>query len=340
MNNHSDSADPTPILDLLVAYRRSKAMFAGVKLGVFDELANGPKTASELASSLPTSPVAVTRLLDALVGLQLLQRAGESYQNSAAASAYLTTQSPQRMTGYINYSNRSGWKLWGNLEDSVIEGSHRWTQTFDDDKPIFTHFYHDEESKREFLMGMHGFGLISSPHVVAAFDLSRFKTIADLGGATGHLAVAACRLYPHMEGIVLDLPEVTPFTREMVASTDVASRVTVADGDFFETELPQADLFALGRIIHDWSEEKSLKLLRKIHAALPLGGGLLLAEKMINPERNGPEWALLQDLNMLVCTEGRERTLEEYRLLLQSAGFQTVQGQVTESPADAILAVK
>ena len=111
-------------------------------------------------------------------------------------AAYLCKQSPSRMTGYINYSNAILWKLWGNLEDAIREGTNRWQQTFGWDGPIFSNFFRTEEAMREFLMGMHGYGLISSPHVVAAFDLSRFRRLVDLGGATGHLAIAACQRYP------------------------------------------------------------------------------------------------------------------------------------------------
>src|SRR5436189_247014 len=87
------------------------------------------------------------------------------------------------------------WQLWAHLDDAVREGTHRWKQTFGLDGPIFSHFFRTDDDRREFLMGMHGQGLLSSPHVVAAFDLGRFRRLVDLGGATGHLVVAACQRY-------------------------------------------------------------------------------------------------------------------------------------------------
>ena len=189
-------------------------------------------------------------------------------------------------------------------------------------------------------MGMHGFGMITSPHIVNAFDLSRFQVMADLGGATGHLAIAACQRYSHMQGIVFDLPHALDLANSMVAQSRVSDRMKVIGGDFFQDALPQADLYALGRIIHDWSEPKIRTLLARIHAALPPGGGLLIGEKILWDDRSGPRWALMQSLNMIVCTEGRERTLSEYATLLQEAGFSTVEGFRTSVPLDAILAVK
>ena len=189
-------------------------------------------------------------------------------------------------------------------------------------------------------MGMHGFGMITSPHVVNAFDLSRFEVMADLGGATGHLAIAACQRYSHLRGIVFDLPHALELANTMVAQSRVSDRMEVIGGDFFQDNLPKADLYALGRIVHDWSEPKIRTLLARIHDALPTGGGLLIGEKILWEDRTGPRWALMQSLNMIVCTEGRERTLSEYAALLKEAGFRTVEGFRTSVPLDAILASK
>jgi acetylserotonin N-methyltransferase len=232
------------------------------------------------------------------------------------------------------------WKLWANLEGAVREGGHRWKQTFGWEQPIFSSFFHDEQARREFLMGMHGYGLLSSPKVVAAFDLGRFRRLVDLGGATGHLAVAACRHYPELRAVVFDLPDAVPLAREVVGAAPEAGRIEVVAGDFFSDPLPPGDLYALGRILHDWTEEKILRLLSRIHDALPSGGALLIAEKVLEEDRSGPRWALMQHLNMLVCTEGKERTLSEYEGLLRRVGFTEVRGRRTDSPLDAVLALK
>lgn len=334
------AADPTAILDLLVAFRKSKAMFAAVSLGVFDALEAGPKAAAALADELRAHPDALARLLDACVGLGLLTHDADRYATTPAASTYLTAASPRRLTGYLTFTNDVLWKLWGHLEDSVRTGGPGWKAAFGWDGPVFANIFHTDALRREFLMGMHGYGLISSPEVVAAFDLSRFTRLVDLGGATGHLAVAACRRYPGLRAVVLDLPEVVPLARELVAGTDVAGRVEVAAGDFFADPLPPADLYALGRVLHDWSEEKIATLLRKVYDALPAGGGVLVAEKLLADDRAGPPWAQMQDLNMLLVTEGRERTLGEYAELLRAAGFADVDGRRTAAPVDAVLGVK
>jgi acetylserotonin N-methyltransferase len=333
-------ADPSIVLDLILAFRRSKIMFAAVSLGIFDALVDGSKDLQALAVQLHANPDALERLLNACVGLRLLERNDRGYSNSPVAAAYLCKDSPARMTGYINFSNDFTWKLWTYLEDAVREGSNRWKQAFDWDGPIFAHFFRSEEAKREFLMGMHGYGLISSPHVVDAFNLSIYHHLIDLGGATGHLAIAACRRYPSLRATVFDLPAAVPLAREIVAGSLFADRIDIVAGDFFTDPLPDGDLYAVGRILHDWSEDKIHKLLARIVDRLPANGALLIAEKLLAEDKVGPDIAQMQDLNMLTCTEGKERTLSEYEHLLKKAGFREVRGCRTTSPLDAVLGTK
>ena len=332
--------DPALVLDCIQAFRRSKAMFAGVDLGLFDALAERPRTLPEIAKKLSLSEDGAERLLDALVGIGFLRREGDAYVNAEVANRYLTSTSPDRMTGYLKYSNGPGWKLWTDLEGAVREGSHRWKAVYGWDGPIFSHFFKDEEAKREFLMGMHGFGRISSPAVAAAVDLSPFTKLVDLGGATGHFVMAACERYGHLRGVVFDLPEATGLAREMVRESPAADRIEIVGGDFFVDDLAQGDVYALGRIVHDWSVPKIEKLLSRIFDALPPGGAILIVEKVLDDDKSGPPWAQMQNLNMLVCTEGKERNFAEYDALLRAAGFENAKLYRTDSPADGILARK
>ncbi len=314
-------SDPAPILELIDAFRRSKTMFTAVSLGVFD--GERPQGA------------AMDRLLDACVGLGLLMRQGDEYINTPLADEYLRRSSPRTLSGYIRYSNDALYRLWEHLDDAVLEGTNRWKQTFGSDGGVFTHLFRTPEAQRDFLMGMHGFGMISSPAVIAAFDLSRFTSLVDLGGATGHLALAARDRYPSMKATLFDLPSVIEMARE-----HVGDRVSLVAGDFFIDPLPMADLYSAGRILHDWTETKIVALLARIYAVLPEGGALLIAEKLLKEDRSGAVATHMQSLNMLICTEGRERTLGEYTELLHGAGFREVSGRMTSAPLDAVLAIK
>lgn len=329
--------DATRVNNLIEAFRWSKTMFTAASLGIFDLL---PATAGSLARTLRLNHDALERLLDGNVGLGLLEKRGEAYYNQPVADVYLRKDSPHSLIGYVLYSDRALYPMWGHLEDAVREGTNRWQQTFGTPGPIFDHFFSTEENMRTFIMGMHGFGVLSSPAVVRAFDLSRFHRLVDLGGATGHLAIAACEAHPALQSVVLDLERVIPVTREIVAQSPAQDRIACIAGDFFHDDLPSGDLYALGRILHDWNEAKIELLLRRICASLPKGGALLIAERILEEDKSGPMNALMQSLGMLICTEGKERTLEEYRTLLVDAGFTRVEGKRTGRALDAMLAIK
>jgi acetylserotonin O-methyltransferase len=332
-------------------------MFAAVKLGVFDALSSGPLPLKAITKVVKykdrdnPEPVSVNedaleRLLDACVGLELLDykegkyNEGE-YRNSTVAATYLCANSPFRITGYINYSNDAFWYLWGNLEKAIRDNKHQWAETFKTTGPVFDSFYRTPEDMKEFLMGMHGYGLITSPRFVEAFSLSSFKRLVDLGGGTGHLAIAACRKYPELQATVFELPKAASIALEVIGEAkDVAKRIKVETGDFFKDKLPKADLYALARIIHDWPEKEVEKLLRKVFDAIEDGGAILIGEKILNENKRGPYWAQMQHLNMLAVADGRERTFDEYQKLLQAAGFISVAAAFTDGPLDFIRADK
>jgi acetylserotonin N-methyltransferase len=332
--------DAQPVLHLIEAFRASKAMFIAVSLGLFDRLEASPASAAELAQEKCCDAEGLERLLNTCVALGLLACSGDRYQNLPVASRYLRAASPDTLAGYILYSDRVLYPLWSRLEDAVREGTHRWEQVFGGKAGVFEQLFATEDARRTFIQGMHGKGLLSSPAVVAAFNLSSFHHICDLGGATGHLAIAACRRYRSLRGTIFDLPAVVPEAEAWIEAAGLAGRVSVHSGDFFTDPLPQADLYALGQILHDWSDSKVAALLERIHRSLPISGALLIAEKILHPLKDGPLSAHLQDLNMLVVTEGRERTAAEYEDLCRRAGFRGFQACSTGRPLDAMLAVK
>ena len=323
---------PHIVPDLIEAFRRSKTMFAALELGVFEAT---PTTAAAFAARAGADGRAVELLLDACVALGLLTKADGVYGNTEEAERYLKRDSPDTLAGYTLYSSNVLWKLWDHLPDAVREGTHRWPQAFGMQGPIFSHFFKTDEAMRTFLTGLHGFGMLSSPQAIAAHDLSGVRHFVDLGGGTGHLALAFLDRYPGARATVFDLPQVVPLRRAITGG-----RVATMAGDFFADTLPEADCYAVARILHDWSEPKIHALLAKIYAALPEGGLLLICEMLVNEARTGPTRALMQSLNMLTCTEGQERTAAEYDALCKAAGFRETRAVVTGAPVDAVLAVK
>ena len=335
-----NDANAAPILDLIEAFRRSKTMFCAVKLGLFDLLRERPQLSAEIARELSADADAVSRLCFACVGLGLMEEASGIFRNTAAAAEFLCRDGGSSMVGYILYSNDVLFQMWDHLEDAIREGTHRWNQSFGFSGPLFDSFFPTDDAMRTFIMGMHGFGVLSSPTVAAAFDLKRFRTVADLGGATGHLTIAICERNTEMRGVVFDFPRVLRVAEEQIALSSARDRIQCVPGDFFRDPLPAADLYVMGRILHDWTEAKVKELVQKAYDALPSGGGLLLAEKLLDDDLHGPVPAQMQSLNMLICTEGKERSAAEYRAILSGAGFVGIEAVRTGKPVDAVLGIK
>ncbi|XP_036397215.1 acetylserotonin O-methyltransferase [Megalops cyprinoides] len=346
MSSENNVDYPRKILDYVEGFLVSKTLFASCELGVYDLLlASGqPLSAAEVARGLGTSEDGMERLLSACVGLQLLTaQAGDDkvlYSNTEMSKMYLTKSSPRSLFHSIQYNSKTIYLCWHYLTDAVREGKNQYEKAFGvSSKDLFEALYRSDEEMVKFMQLMNSIWNICGKDVVTAFDLSPFKTIYDLGGCSGALAKQCTSAYPESTVTIFDLPKVVCTAKEHFMSAD-EGRVFFHKGDFFKDSLPEADLYILARILHDWTDARSLELLTKVHRSCKPGGGVLLVEALLNEDNSGPLTAQLYSLNMLVQTEGRERKASEYTALLTTAGFANIQVQRTGKIYDAILARK
>ncbi|XP_051492560.1 probable bifunctional dTTP/UTP pyrophosphatase/methyltransferase protein isoform X2 [Apus apus] len=345
---------PSKILELLDGFRASKALFVASKLKMFDHLKDkGPLKAVDIANEVGTSLCGTERLLDACAALGLLEKTPEGYSNTDSANIYLTSDGECSLHGYIIHSNDHLWPLFTNLESAVREGSRQNHRAFGkkaedlfkalkcwSNHRIYWDYYHSQEVTQRFMAAMHSIAHLTARDVATAFDLSQFKSACDLGGCTGALAHELVQIYPNLKVTVFDLPEVIANTSYFEPSGQHTAPVTFVSGDFFKDNLPEADLYILSRVLHDWPDEKIHVLLSKVSAVCKPGCGILLAEMVLDDEKKSRSTALLQCLNMLVQTEGKERSGFEYRGLLEQHGFTDVNIRLTGNLLDVILCVK
>ncbi|XP_052009991.1 acetylserotonin O-methyltransferase 2 isoform X2 [Xyrauchen texanus] len=336
---------PFKLLEYFNGFRISKVIFSACELGVFDVLLQSqkPMSSGEVAQKLTANEGGIERLLDVLVAIEIVeveQLHGTAYYSSTdVANLYLAKSSPKSLHNLIMYYSQTIYPLWNNLVDAVREGKNQNERTFGlPSEEIFSAIYRSEEEMLKFMGLMNSTWVIDGHDIVTAFDLSCFKSIIDLGGCSGALARELAKEYPSSTVTVLDLPNVVQTAQRHFVQQD--DTVQFQEGDFFEGEIPTADLFILARIIHDWKEEKNLKLLKKVHTACHPGGGILIVEAMLFENRRGPTMAQIFSLNMLVQTEGKEHPPSHYTRLLTEAGFRDAQVCRTGKSYDAILALK
>jgi hypothetical protein len=187
----------------------------------------------------------------------------------------------------------------------------------------------------ETMVGLHG---PETPAVAAAYDFSKFKTVVDVGGATGNMLAAVLGRHPGPRGILFDLLHVVREAPPLLGRAGVADRVTIESGSFFETVPQGGDAYILSHIIHDWSEAQCLTILGHVRKAIAPGGKLLIVE-MVLPPGDAPHPGKLLDITMLLLPGGQERTPEEYADLLAKAKFRLERVVATQSPVSVVEAV-
>ncbi|XP_044147044.1 acetylserotonin O-methyltransferase-like [Bufo gargarizans] len=158
-------------------------------------------------------------------------------------------------------------------------------------------------------------------------------------GCTGSLAKQHVSTYKESTVTIMDLPKVVQAVKKHFV-TDKEQQIHFLEGDFFNDAIPEADLFILARIIHDWTEEKCIKLLTKVYQSCRPGGGVLIVELLLNEDKSGPVISQVFSLQMLVQAEGKERTPSEYTKLLTDSGFRDIKVKATGKMYDAILGRK
>ncbi len=196
---------------------------------------------------------------------------------------------------------------------------------------------HPEEASRfnETMVGFHG---AEPPAVAAAYDFSAVATLVDVGGGTGNLLTTILGRHPGSRGILFDLPHVVRDAPALIQARDLADRVTIESGSFFETVPSGGDAYLLSHIIHDWSEDQCLTILGHCRRAMKSGSRLLIIE-MVIPTGDVPHPGKMLDMMMLVGPGGQERTEQEYRTLLGKADFGLTQVVPTESAVSVVEAI-
>ena len=161
----------------------------------------------------------------------------------------------------------------------------------------------------------------------------------DVAGGHGLLITTVLKANKATRGILFDLPQVTAGAAALLDEHGVAGRCEIVAGDFFVSVPEGADAYMMKHIIHDWDDERAIKILNSIYAAMPDDGKVLIIETVV-PAGNEPHYSKVLDLEMLVSPGGLERTAEEYRELLAAAGLRLTRIIPTPSPYSIVEAVK
>ncbi len=308
----------------------STALSLIAELGVADLVAEGPKSSEALARATSTHPGALDRVLHLLSSVGVFTEVSPGCFGLTPLGECLRTGTPGSMRSWVRMA---GFKVWYQVYPEALyslrTGQPAFRKTVGADFFDYLAAHPDEDAL--FNEAMTNFGQENSPAVIQAYDFSGIHKIVDVGGSHGSLLLAILQAHPEMTGMLFDLPHVAESARKRIAEAGFAHRCEVVKGDFFVSLPAGCDAYLLRWIIHDWDDERALKILQTCRSAMKRTARLLLVEAII-PHEDALHAGKVIDFDMLVALGGKERTEEEYSALFDASGFRLNRILPTASP--------
>jgi O-methyltransferase domain/Dimerisation domain len=335
---------PARIMEVGMAFWSAKVLLSAVELGLFTKLGANALTGRELRTVLDLHRRADPDFFDALVALRFLERDGTGpearYRNTDETARFLDRRSPQFIGGFLEMANARLYRFWGDLTEGLRTGRPQ-NEIKHIGEAMFAELYSRPERLEQFMNAMSGISAGNFRALAEKFDFSRYRTLCDVGGATGQLSVFVAERHPHMQCISADLSEVTRIAERRIAAAGLADRVSARPLDFFSEPLPKADVVTMGMILHDWNLEKKMHLIRAAYEALPADGAFVVVENLIDDERRENAFGLLMSLNMLIeFGDAFDFTAADFFGWCREAGFRRTEVIPLGGPASAGVAYK
>ena len=332
MTTPSENGPPADqiLIQLLTGMWAMQSVATAARLGIPDLLAQGGRTADEVAAAAKVDAGAAARLLRGLASVGVFERREGGRYGLTAVGERLRSGVPGTFRdAFIAEADPVHWRSWEHLVDSVRSGRPRPAEVFG--TPAFDWYAKNPVHGEQFGRAMENVSRFAAAAVLEAYDFSDVKTLMDVGGGNGSLALAILEKHPDMRGKVADLPYMRDQAHAGIQAAGAAGRCGFEACDFFQSVPKGADLHVLKFILHDWTDEECVRILQRCREALAPGGRLLAVEMLV-PEEIRPDFVMLMDLNMLVCTGGRERTQEEFGRLFERSGFRLSRVVPTKTP--------
>jgi hypothetical protein len=308
-----------PLLERSLGIVDTKAVAVAAELGVADALADGPRTANELAAATSSDPDALARLLRYLVGRGVFRTTRDGRFRNNKTSTLLRDDHPGSMRAWVRFYG-ADWHVagWNHLEHSVRTGAAAAEAALG--HPFWEYVTEvDPGAGALFDAAMASASSLQMEVVARKHDF--VGRVCDVGGGTGTLLAAVVLANPGVSGVLFDLPAVVAKAPPVLEAAGVADRVEVVGGSFFDAVPTGCDRYLLQAIVHDWDDESCVRLLTRCREAMAPDGRILVLEANM-PEHDGDHFVKAVDLEMLVDTgAGRERTRDEFDALFARAGL-------------------
>jgi hypothetical protein len=330
-----DVTQPEHVRMLATAFIAARCLHVAAELDIATRLGEVERSAGELAEVTGCQESAIYRLLRTLASLGIFEERSPGRFGQTPASRHLVDGSPGSLRAWVRtYGDSRSWASWGAFEQSIRTGAPAFEHLHG--LQVFDFLAQNPDLAQTFDAAMVENSSLSAAALLDAYDFSRFRVIADIGGGRGLMICAMLARYPHLQGVLFDLPHVQLGAVSSLAAAGYSKRCEFVAGNFFEAVPNGADAYFLQRVLHDWDDAHCIRILRCCAAAMSSSARLIASDAVIAP---GNEFhpAKLTDLHMMVMTHGgRERTGEEFSQLLSAAGLRLTRIVATRSPLSLV----
>jgi hypothetical protein len=326
------------LLGILSSSWVAQCCYVVAKLGVPDLLADGPCSVDELAERSGADPDVLARLLRGMASIGLFRRTAPRTYALTSVTECLRSDVPHSLRQMAILDGEEVFRSFADILHTVRTGAPAFDMIYGE--PFYDYINGNHAVAATFADAMNANQV---PKALMACDLSEVGTLVDVGGGSGGLLAEVLAAHPGMRGVLLELPEAIRAAGKKLAETGLAGRVDLVEGSFFDGVPEGGDTYVLARVLHNWQDDKAVRILQRVHAAMAPGSRLVVFEQLVPDEDSDPDAASgMVDLLMLVLLEGHDRTEEHYRRLLTGAGFAIEAVHHGDGPSadSAIVAVK
>ena len=321
--------DADRMMQMIIGYWVTQVVHAAATFSIADHLAKTPATANDIADAEGTDPSATFRLLRTCASLGMVKYDGHSRFAGTSLLDTLRKDNPQSLRAIaVSWPLPGHWLPWGRFAEAVKTGKSQAVPALG--AGLFEYFATNAAEAAAFTEAMATLTSTVSKETARLINVSGVNTVADIGGAGGAMLHSLLQLHPDLHGIVFDRPQVVASARAEAVRFGLQERVTAVGGDFFES-VPEADLYLLKHILHDWDDEACICILNNCRRALRPGGRIAVIELLLG-EIGEPGIAPLFDVTMMVMSSGGERSLVEFQRLFEAAGLAAAKVTTTNTP--------
>lgn len=302
--------------EALRGYQLPLVVLVLVRAGVLDRLVEGAATARELAEHCGLDVEALSRLLNAVTAVGILERRDGSYSLTPTLAGELTSAIGSPLDGMKH--SAEGLDKWFALETVLRRGFADYSYDMDVTR--------DPDRNEHFIRAMHAYAGPLARRFAELVPRQDARRFLDIGGGPGTFTHALLDAWPDLEATIVDLPLTLRTTRKLVEEKGLEDRLSLIEADFFLDRSSDLggpyDLVLISAVIHAEAETPNRNLFARLHRVVSPGGRIVVRERILSEERTGPPRATMFDVHMLVSTRrGRCYTLSEISSMLTGAGF-------------------